>query len=574
MMVERKPGGAFMSRSRSIFAYQLGPFKTPVVDAGWLQELADIAILEYQACARKVALAANIWDYCIHQNVLVGDHVTDAGHYAASETAKVLGCSKAVADTLAEIGMDLRLRLPAVRAAFDAGEFDLARVRAIYRTTSSYTLGAVEAAQSEILHAARRLSPGPLATEIADIMHRIAPQEAAALRKDITTVLTRVRYRDKDILSTIEADLEAGDAAACWQLINEMAATLCPRDPRTRGQRLAAAYIALLRRDDYLACTCEVDEDHPCTARRDLPDHRRPLTHITIDLNTLVGLADLPAHLAGHGLIDADYARQLSENATWQLIVTEAADLAEQIGINGAAGEENSVGDSPKRASHQIFHPLGRGRRRAGLNLPKSPAAGPIPPGIQATGEYRGANTLITALEAAIAANPALGTALYPDGHGGYAEPPGGALTYRPSSALADCVRHRDRTCRHPGCDVPSANCEIDHVVPFRQYDPGHGGWTILTNLHCLCRYHHMLKTMGVWIPTMLAGGVDYWVSSSGTTAVTLPGNLAGRTDHSEESPVPHVPRKRRTTCGTGSPRPAMATGQQARHPVEEDPPF
>mgnify|MGYP003717579503 CR=1 FL=1 len=79
MMVERKPGGAFMSRSRSIFAYQLGPFKTPVVDAGWLQELADIAILEYQACARKVALAANIWDYCIHQNVLVGDHVTDAG---------------------------------------------------------------------------------------------------------------------------------------------------------------------------------------------------------------------------------------------------------------------------------------------------------------------------------------------------------------------------------------------------------------------------------------------------------------------------------------------------------------
>jgi len=58
-----------------------------------------------------------------------------------------------------------------------------------------------------------------------------------------------------------------------------------------------------------------------------------------------------------------------------------------------------------------------------------------------------------------------------------------------------------------------------------------------------------------VWIPTMLAGGVDYWVSSSGTTAVTLPGNLAGRTDHSEESPV-------------------MATGQQARHPVEEDPPF
>ncbi|MDJ0395351.1 DUF222 domain-containing protein [Rhodococcus sp. G-MC3] len=552
---------------RSAFAVYAGPQKKPVIDRSLLCELSDVSVLENQASARKVTVAAAIWDSCIHQNVQVGDHIMDAGNYAASEIAKILGCSKTVADTFAEVGMDLRLRLPAVRAAFDAGELDLARVRAICRTTGSYSLGAAERVESEVLEAARRLSPGPLATEIAGILQREAPDESAEIRKDLES-LTRVRYRDKDMIATIEADLEAGDAAACWQLINEMAATLCSRDPRTRGQRLAAAYTAIMHRESYVRCTCEVDDDHPCTANRELPDRRAPLTNVTIDLASLAGLADLPAFLAGHGLIDADYARELVANGDWQLVLTEAVNLAEKLGVVG--GEENaeSAGsgtDSPdntatsaaaaaapgsRNGGHLTFNPLGRGRRRRGSTLPTPPVAKlAVRPGGRPTSEYHGSYTLIAALEAAITANPALAAALYADGHGGFVEPPDGALGYRPSAKLADCVRLRDRTCRHPGCDVPAANCELDHVVPYLHNDPMRGGWTISSNLHCLCRYHHMLKTMGVWIPTMLAGAVDYWVSSSGTTAITLPGSTVGTTDFSGDGLLPHIPRRRRATC-------------------------
>ncbi len=554
---------------RSAFASYVGPQKKPVIDRARLQELSDIACLENQACARKVALAADIWDSCIHQTVQVGEHITDAGNYAASETAKVLGCSKTVADTLAEIGMDLRLRLPAVKAAFDAGELDLARVRAIYRTTNSFSLDAAQRAESEILLAARRLSPGPLATEITAVMQRIATEEAAQLRKDLERLLG-VRYRDKDVIATIEADLDAGEAAACWQLINEMAATLCPRDPRTRGQRLAAAYSALLRGEKYLPCTCEVDDEHTCTANRDLPDRRKPLTNITVDLATLAGLADLPGFLAGHGLIDAEYARELAANGDWQLILTEASNLAEKLGLTNADALDDSAqpqsrppaqpdaqtqsrplaqpGSQIERGGaggHIVFNPLGRGRRRRGLRLPVAPAdcsRGGV------GGDYRGSYTLIAAMEEAIAADPTLANAQYPDGHGGHAEPPEGALRYRPGAALADCVRHRDRTCRHPGCDVPAASCELDHIVPFHHGDPRRGGWTVATNLHCLCRYHHMLKTMGAWTPTMLAGAVVHWASNSGTTAVTLPGSTVGVTDMSDGSLLSHIPRKRRPT--------------------------
>ena len=569
------------------FAAYTGPQKKPVIDRSLLTDIGDVSVIENQACARKVALAAAIWDSCIHQTVQVGEHITDAGNYASSEIAAALGCSKTVADTYSEIGMDLRLRFPAIKTAFEAGELDLQRVRAIYRITSPYSTPAVERTETEILTAALHLSPGPLATEIDAIMHRSAPEEATELRKDLTR-LTGVRYRDKDMIATIEAHLEAADAAASWQLINEMADTICPRDPRTRGQRRAAAYTALMRRENHIPCTCEPDDDHPCTANPELPDRRTPLTNITIDINTLLGLADLPAYLAGHGHIDADYARQLAENSDLQILLTEVLDLARNLGLatdnegQDADAEDKNDGTSddantddkgqdadadaeddreptddvdlgPARktypTTHLTFHPLGRGRRRRGMALPKPQPSHTRTRTDATSGPHEGRYTLIAALETAIAANPGLAHALYPDGHGGHIEPPDGALRYRPTTALADCVRQRDRTCRHPGCDVPAAACEIDHVIPYNHRNPARGGWTTLTNLHCLCKYHHALKTMGAWTPTMLAGAVNYWESSSGTTAITLPGSAIGTTDCAEQPLIPHIPRKRRPTC-------------------------
>ncbi|WP_072803907.1 HNH endonuclease signature motif containing protein [Rhodococcoides yunnanense] len=577
-----------MTRTRGAFASYAGIQKKPVIDRRLLREIGDAAKAENQACARKVALAAAIWDSCVQQTIQVGEHITDAGSYASSEIAGVLGCSKSMADKYSEIGMDLRLRFPTIRMAFEAGELDFLRVRAIYRVTGPYTVTAAQSAESEILDAARRLSPGPLATEVDAILHRIAPEEAAELRKDLAR-LTGVNYRDKDMIATIEANLEAADAAACWQLINEMAATACPRDPRTRAQRRAAAYTALLHREDHLACTCEPDEDVPCTATPNLPDRRAPLTSVTIDIRTLLGLADLPAYLAGHGDIDAEYARELAENSDLQILLTEAVDLARELGhltgdAAGSAAETEAPGETTepvgtsvrpgdsrtgtgvekqadtgaekpaatvRPSAHLSFHPLGRGRRRRGMRLPKPSPTVARTTATPPTGPHEGRYTLIAALERAIAADPALAVPLYPDGHGGFDDPPPGALRYRPCTQLAELVRHRDRTCRHPGCDLPAANCEIDHVVPYLHHDPRRGGWTVLTNVHCLCKYHHSLKTMGAWTPTMLAGAVDYWVSNSGTTAITLPGSTVGGSNMPGSDLLPYIPRKRRTVCTT-----------------------
>ena len=92
---------------------------------------------------------------------------------------------------------------------------------------------------------------------------------------------------------------------------------------------------------------------------------------------------------------------------------------------------------------------------------------------------------------------------------------------YRPSAKLAAFVRARDLTCRFPGCRVPAHRCDIDHVVPY-PIGPTHP-----SNLVCLCRKHHLLKTfwIGDWSLTLAADGSATWTSPTGKTYVTHPGS-------------------------------------------------
>jgi hypothetical protein len=91
---------------------------------------------------------------------------------------------------------------------------------------------------------------------------------------------------------------------------------------------------------------------------------------------------------------------------------------------------------------------------------------------------------------------------------------------YRPSATLARWIRTRDLTCRFPGCTVPADMCDIDHVVPY-PIGPTHP-----TNLACLCRKHHHMKTFwtGDWALTLRPDGAAIWTAPTGHTYTTQPG--------------------------------------------------
>ncbi|MGA5464251.1 DUF222 domain-containing protein [Mycobacterium sp. NPDC050041] len=90
---------------------------------------------------------------------------------------------------------------------------------------------------------------------------------------------------------------------------------------------------------------------------------------------------------------------------------------------------------------------------------------------------------------------------------------------YTPSRNLAEFVRCRDMGCRFPGCDVPAFSTDIDHTIPYSQ-----GGPTQASNLKCLCRLHHLIKTFWGWHDQQLRDGTVIWTSPAGQTYTTTPG--------------------------------------------------
>jgi hypothetical protein len=109
------------------------------------------------------------------------------------------------------------------------------------------------------------------------------------------------------------------------------------------------------------------------------------------------------------------------------------------------------------------------------------------------------------------------GAKVRPVQHPGEATPEAG---YRPSAQLERFIRCRDMTCRFPGCDRPAEFADIDHTVPYPT------GPTHASNLKCLCRKHHLLKTFWTgWCDEQWPDGTVVWTSPSGHKYTTRPGS-------------------------------------------------
>lgn len=93
-----------------------------VSDLESLAEIRQFAREENRAAARKILWCARLWENWIERDVRLGSgDVIDCGNGALAEMSAQLGCSRTVAQSYAEIGMDLRLRLSRTRALFEKG---------------------------------------------------------------------------------------------------------------------------------------------------------------------------------------------------------------------------------------------------------------------------------------------------------------------------------------------------------------------------------------------------------------------------------------------------------------------
>lgn len=311
---------------------------------------------------------------------------------ALAEVAAEARCTLHVAEVHHLIGRLLDDHLPAVRDAAMAGLIDYARLAKIHHYVGDLEPELIRRLEIDILASARTHPPAALGRDLERLILAADPEAADVrrIRQQARRNVTRTPVRDG--MENLRAYLPAADALVVDEAIDRIAGTCCPHDPRDAGNRRADAIVALALGQTRLACRCRRDDctaDPFEEAERaasggvygggepgggesgaagaaggdgaagagavggdgaaggdsaaagesaaassgmrgaaGVPGKPKAHVFVHVDLATLAHLTDAPAHLERHGPIATGYARVLAENATWQLLFTEARSLA------------------------------------------------------------------------------------------------------------------------------------------------------------------------------------------------------------------------------------------------------
>jgi hypothetical protein len=173
-------------------------------------------------------------------------------------------------------------------------------------------------------------TPGQVANHVRSAVAKYSPEEFEETVSKATSMRRVSCYNDPDGMSTVVAILPAADAQI---VMNSIEAFILRADQisQTEGKKrvfskdsTAAKDQTLtkdMKRADALSSICaqflsQLDDV--------VAPHRRPLTiNVTVDLPTLLGLAENPGQLAGYGPIPAAVARELASDGRWKRFITE-----------------------------------------------------------------------------------------------------------------------------------------------------------------------------------------------------------------------------------------------------------
>ena len=476
------------------------------------------------------------------------------------------------------VAVALRDRLPQVAQVFWEGLITYAVVRTIVsRTMLVKDADALHALDSSLAAALRDWEPMSKDRTEQTIDAFVEQVDPLAVRRRETKAKSRgveLTVDDGDGTAELLAVLFTHDAVAVYDRLNALADTVCPGDPRTKDQRRADALGAVAAGADRLGCLC----DEPDCPAGELPPSTGVVVYVIAHEDTL---ADPPApaapadptppdgpapddppapeldaapkdHVAEppSSIDDASSSNITPDSPAGPGGLTPPGDLgaddghgpepdaapkdevAEQPSTHDDASEsgvtpDSAAPDTPADSAARAFYaectgldgvapplfgkPLRDVTIRELLNLGDDGRRSVIRPGALMGGRF---------LPGAVTRRAALNAKLVAIVHPGQAPP---EPRYRPSKKLADFVRCRDLTCRFPGCTAPATNCDLDHTIPW-PYGP-----TQASNLKCLCRRHHLLKTHwggpSGWRDRQLPEGTVEWTAPDGRVYRTTPGS-------------------------------------------------
>jgi hypothetical protein len=240
------------------------------------------------------------------------------------DISTALRLAPATAQSRIDIARTLVNNLPNTCSALATGEISSAHATVIARETAiAIRNGAPDSVifkvEQRAISFAELHTPGQLAVRVRTDIAKSIPEEFEEITSRATSLRRVSCYNEADGMSTVVAILPAADAQ---MVMNSIEAFILRREQLQRSDNDGDAIRTIdQKRADALSTICsnflsEISET--------VTPQRRPLTvNVTIDLPTLLGLAENPGQLAGYGPIPASVARELASDAKWKRFITE-----------------------------------------------------------------------------------------------------------------------------------------------------------------------------------------------------------------------------------------------------------
>jgi|HubBroStandDraft_3_1064219.scaffolds.fasta_scaffold38680_2 hypothetical protein len=292
-------------------------------DAGLVDTMRDAARLESAATARKFAAAAQLYQRRLAEQDAEDREqwCIDGWEQVAAEVAAAQGISRGRAAGQLRYGLALAERLPKLGALFASGDVDFRVISAaVFRTELMTDDNAVTRLDGWLARNASRWSRRSHRKIVEILDYWIQKLEPAAVRMARETE----ESRHIDIaplhsgMAEIWGDVRAPDAVAFDRRLDELAATVCPADPRTKAQRRADALSALAARATAMPCACGSPD---CPATKQDATVGEVVIHVLAEAGTVCGASTAPGYVPGFGGLSAAAVQQLARSAKLRPVV-------------------------------------------------------------------------------------------------------------------------------------------------------------------------------------------------------------------------------------------------------------
>lgn len=303
-----------------MFEYWYASRPTPE-SAAVLDRVRDAGRAEARAAAERLVAVGELFVLRCRDSGERAHWATDTWEAVAAQVAATLHCSVAMGSSYLRYATALRDRLPEVGKVFQAGDIDYRAFQTIVFRTDLITDGDVLARADARLAALLSRSPsvtrGGLAAAVDQVVADVDPDAVRRAAKAADERFLDVIANESG-MAWVEGNVVAAAGKALDRRLDELAATVCGADPRTRRQRRADALGALAAGAERLVCGCGSAD---CCAAAPVRGSN-VVIHVIAEQASVDGAESKPGVLAGaEGLIPAGQVAELAKSARLRPLV-------------------------------------------------------------------------------------------------------------------------------------------------------------------------------------------------------------------------------------------------------------